>query len=233
VRQLRNKESIAKKAGFAAPIRVARFSPNLLQSYERCAIILLASRANPKRAPVIGKFHKNVAVGLVCCCALLVLMTHHAGAKDPVRFKPFGLKTLDGEKKTLADFSKKATLVGFFYPRCPFCNLAIPKIQSLYDAYKDRGLSVVLINVVPDENKLIPKWLEQYHLTLPVLIGASQESLARSYDLRSTPTEYLLGPNGEVLFFHSGYAPGDERALEAKIAEALGKTQDKAAPETP
>ncbi len=79
----------------------------------------------------------------------------------------------------------------------------------------------MLINVVPEENKLIHKWVGQYNVSLPVLIGASQESLQRDYELRSTPTEYLLGAKGEVLFYQSGYKPGDEKILEAKVAEAL------------
>jgi len=41
-------------------------------------------------------------------------------------FKPFRLKTLDGKKKTLKDFSNKVTLVSFFFPRCPYCNVELP-----------------------------------------------------------------------------------------------------------
>ena len=149
------------------------------------------------------------------------LHTALAGGKSPDKFKPFKLKTLDGTQKTLQDFQNKATLVEFFYPRCPYCNVALPEIQKIYDKYKDRGLSVVWINVLPEENKLIAKWQEEHHFTVPVLIGASQESLQRDYRLIATPTSYLLGEKGEVLLYQSEYKSGDEKVLEAKIAEAL------------
>ena len=143
------------------------------------------------------------------------------GSKPPDKFKPFKLKTLDGAQKTLQDFQNKATLVEFFYPRCPFCNAALPEIQKIYDKYKDKGLSVVWINVLPEQNKLIAKWQEEHHFTVPVLIGASQESLQRDYRLIATPTAYLLGEKGEVLLYQSEYKAGDEKVLEAKIVEAL------------
>jgi hypothetical protein len=56
------------------------------------------------------------------------------------RLEPFKLKTLDGAQKTLQNVLGKATLVVFFYPTCPFCNVAAPEIQRLYDAYKAQGL---------------------------------------------------------------------------------------------
>ena len=158
--------------------------------------------------------------GLSCLLAVAILLPQ-GNAKDPVKFKPFKLKTLDGTKKTLADYTGKVTLVGFFFPRCQFCKVSMPEVQKIYDKYKDQGLSVVWINVVPQEKKLIPNWIAEFKITAPVLVGASQASLMRDYDLKATPTHYLLGEKGEVLFYQSGYKPGDEKTIEAKIAEAL------------
>jgi thiol-disulfide isomerase/thioredoxin len=195
---------------------------------------LLAWVRNPEQQATIRrrKFMvstslKRIPISMVCLCALIavVLLPQQGSAGDQGKFKPFKMKTLDGTRKTLSDYANKATLVSFFYPRCPFCNIALPRIQTLYDTYKDHGLSVVLINVVPEENKLIPKWKEQYNVSLPVLIGASQESLQRDYELETTPTEYLLSEKGEVLFYHSGYKPGDEKTLEARVVEALRAAQ--------
>ena len=35
------------------------------------------------------------------------------------------------------------------------------------------------------------------------------------------PTRCLLGEKREVLFYQSGYKPGDEKIMEAKIVETL------------
>ena len=136
-------------------------------------------------------------------------------------FKPFSLKTLDGKKKTLKDFSNKVTLREFFLPRCPYCNVELPEIQKIYDKYKERGLSAVWVNILPEEVGLIAGWRMAKNLTVPVLIGGSQESLQRDYHINSTPSTYLLDENGRVLFHEDGYKPGDEKTLEAKIESML------------
>ena len=144
-----------------------------------------------------------------------------AVANQLAKFKNFNLKTLDGQKKTLQDYANKVTLVSFFYPRCPYCNLELPEQQKMYDKYKDKGLSMVWINILPDEESLIKGWQLGKNLNVPVLVGASQDSLTKDYKLVSTPTTYLLGPGGEVIFLQTGYKPGDETTLENRIAIAL------------
>ena len=167
----------------------------------------------------------RAAIGILSFLLLGALVLPQAGAKAADKskdnFKPFKLKTLDGTHKTLEDFENKAVLVSFFYPKCPFCAAALPQMQKLYDKYKDKGLSEVWINVLPEEEKLIPKWQAKNQFTVPVLVGASEDSLERNYRLTTTPTEYLLGANGEVLLYHSGYKAGDEKILESKIEEVL------------
>ena len=44
------------------------------------------------------------------------------------------------------------------------------------------------------------------------------------------PDLYLevIAPDGRIVRFHTGYVPGDERALEAAVREALGQAADSA-----
>ena len=154
--------------------------------------------------------------------ARIVNSAHSTGAAaDHDSFQPFQLKTLDGKKKTLQDYSNKLTLVNFFFPRCPYCNVELPEIQKIYDKYKDKGLSVVWINILPEENNPIAGWEVAKNLTVPVLIGASQESLQRTYRINSTPSTYLLDQNGRVLLHQDGYTRGDERTIEERIGSVL------------
>jgi peroxiredoxin len=162
----------------------------------------------------------------ICCLVLTSVLLNVASSQAAEKFKPFKLKTLDGSKKTLQDFAGKATLVAFYYPTCAYCNLALPEVQKIYDKYKDHGLSMVIINVKPEEEKLISGWQAKFHISVPVLIGASQDSLMDDYKLTMTPTHYLLGEKGEVLLHQNGYNRGDEKAIETKVAEALGIKSD-------
>jgi hypothetical protein len=101
----------------------------------------------------------------------------------------------------------------------------LPEIQKIYDRYKDKGLPVVWINILPEEANLIPGWQMAKHLNVPVLVGASQDSLQRDYRISATPSTYLLGEQGQVLLHVDGYKAGDEKVLEDKIAAMLNVPQ--------
>jgi len=143
-----------------------------------------------------------------------------ASAAKVETLKSFKLKTPDGVDRTLSDvLGSKATLVVFFFPTCPYCNAAFPSVQKLYDTYKVRGLSIVWINVVPDEARLIAGWQTQQGYTVPVLLGKG--STPMEYKVRMTPTHYLLNARGEILEKKDGFSPGDEKTLEQNILKAL------------
>ena len=150
---------------------------------------------------------------------MLLLAFVPAFAKDS--FKPFALKTLDGSPKTLRDYLNKATLVTFFFPTCGYCNGEFPHLQMLYDKYKDQGFNLVSINIMPEQNSMIADWQSSHHYTFPVLIGAKLEALQRDYDIRATPTHFLLDPKGKVILKQTGYKAGDEKALEESIEKAM------------
>ena len=113
----------------------------------------MEERVGVKRASALRR-----AATLLCGVLLMAGLAMQDRAVAAESFKPFKMKSLEGPQKSLSDMLGKATLVVFFFPTCQFCNVAMPEIQKFYDAYKDRGLSVVFINVVPQEERLIPEW---------------------------------------------------------------------------
>jgi thiol-disulfide isomerase/thioredoxin len=160
---------------------------------------------------------------LVLCSLLLTVaavIPDLASAAE--RFRPFRLKTPDGAERALTDVRGKATLVVFFFPTCPFCNAALPEIQRLHEMYKDRGLSTVWINAVPQEDGLIREWQAKHGYTIPVLLGGRR--VQNDYKLTVTPTYYLIDAEGNIVSRRAGYKPGDESDLERTIQAALGRT---------
>jgi peroxiredoxin len=159
---------------------------------------------------------------LSCVLLLAAVMAAGSSASEGEAFKPFKLKTPEGSEKTLSDvLGPKATLVVFFFPTCRYCNEAFPGMQKLYDAYSARGLSMVWINAVPAEARLVPDWRAKHGYTVPVLVGASIRAIEKDYKVTQTPTHYLLDSRGNIISTHAGYKPGDETLLEQQIQRAL------------
>jgi len=151
--------------------------------------------------------------------ALFVVLLAPARPAGAESFKPFKLKAIDGTERSLADFTDRATLVVFFHPTCQYCLQALPKLQAIDDTYKDRGLKVVWINVLPEENRMLVEWQAEHKLTAPILVA--QPPVQRDYRLTMTPTHYLIDARRTVLWKHAGYTPGDETTLQQEIEKAL------------
>ena len=178
--------------------------------------------AGPRRIASVLRGGPAVETRRQILCALLLLALAVPSPASAEKLKSFKLKTLEGVERTLPDvLGSKATLVVFFFPTCPYCNAAFPKVQKLYDSYREQGLSMVWINVVADERKLIAAWREQHGYTVPVLLGS--QSTPREYGVRMTPTHYLLDARGEILSKQDGFNPGDEIKLEQQIQQALAR----------
>ena len=165
---------------------------------------------------------------LSICLAIGLALSVSAGVTAQTRepFKPFKLKTLEKKDATLADVKgSKATLVVFFFPTCKYCHVALPSMQKLYDTYREQGLSMVWVNALPPEEKLIPKWLAERGYTVPILIGASTRAMDKDYKVVMTPTYYLLDAEGRIVSTHGGFQDGDDKKLEDAVMNVLKEKQ--------
>jgi thiol-disulfide isomerase/thioredoxin len=157
---------------------------------------------------------------LLCAATLLVqsaaMQAQPAAAES---FKPFKLKALDGKERSLADFPGRATLVVFFHPTCRYCNAALPELQAIDEKYRPQGLSVVWVNVLPEENRMLVEWQATHRVAAPIL--AAERSVQRDYRLTMTPTHYLIDAKRTVLWKHAGYKAGDEATIQKEVERAL------------
>ena len=61
-----------------------------------------------------------------------------------VKAPEFELKTLDGRKFSLSEeLAKGPVMLVFFKVSCPTCQYALPYLERLYKAYKNKGVTLV------------------------------------------------------------------------------------------
>lgn len=165
--------------------------------------------------------NRTIFQWLSYCLVAITLLTLSGQASAADKFKKFKLKNLSGETVRLEDYQDKATLVAFFFPTCGYCNKALPETVKVYEKYRDQGLSMVLINLVREEEELIPEWLAKHQFDAPVVVGASMQYLANRYDIEMTPEHLIIDSDRKILFRKRGYHEGDESELEAQVRTAL------------
>lgn len=91
----------------------------------------------------------------------------------------FILPTWDGKVLKSTSLKGQVVLLEFFQTWCPDCQETSPKLQKLYEQYKDQGFTVAGISHDKDGATAIGPFVKKYGLTYPVVIG--DLSVAISY----------------------------------------------------
>jgi hypothetical protein len=98
----------------------------------------------------------------------------------------------------------------------------LPRLEPLYQKYKDEGLAVVAIEAQRDTEGATT-FINEHNLTYACLEnGEGDEEVVRTiFGVRSFPTSYLIDRQGRVMFYHLGFEEGDEETLEKQILKLL------------
>jgi peroxiredoxin len=133
---------------------------------------------------------------------------------------PFTLLGLDGREYSVPSPSREPLVLVFFRSGCPTCDITFPYLTRLRETYPE-GWSLWAIS--QDGPQKANAYAARLRIDFPVLIDAPALQASGLYDPPSTPTVYLVSPEGRIDFLSEGFAKDDLNALSAAIALGLGR----------
>jgi len=138
------------------------------------------------------------------------------GAKAP----EFDLKRLDGKAFSLnAELACGPVVLAFFKVSCPTCQYALPFLERLYQAYRDKG--VTLVGVSQNDAKETAGFCKQFGITFPMLLDDTRNyRVSNAYGLTNVPTVFWIAQDGEIEVSSVGWVKADFEAINRRIAEA-------------
>lgn len=100
--------------------------------------------------------------------------------------------------------------------------MELPRLEPLWQKYRDQGLHVVAIEAFRDREGAL-KFIEENDLTYHFLEEkeAEEEKVVPGLIPGGYPTSYLLDREGRVIFAHYGFDEGDEVKIEKEIQRLL------------
>ena len=135
------------------------------------------------------------------------------------------VKTLDGQSVDIQEYAKngKITVISFWATWCSPCKKELDAIADLYDGWQEEyGMELVAITMDTQRALAKVKPLVESKGWPFIILSDANQALRNSLNFQTIPQTFLLGKEGNIVFTHSGYVPGDEYELEERIKE-LGK----------
>jgi peroxiredoxin len=136
-----------------------------------------------------------------------------AGKKAPV----FSLPQLNGESIKLSDLKGKAVVLNFWGTWCEPCKAEMPALQKQYEAYKDKGLVVIGINIGETPVAVEP-FVKGLGVEFPILLDRKSE-ITKLYKIGEIPASYFLDEDGVVRDIVVGQMT--EKMISDKVAKIL------------
>lgn len=102
--------------------------------------------------------------------------------------------TLSGGRLDLEDLRGNIVLLKFWSTNCGSCIAAMPKVQEIYDEYRDRGFEVVAISSDAEKRRKRVEWIvERAGSTWPTIIGDTYfDELNVRFGFGGSVPQYML-----------------------------------------
>ena len=100
--------------------------------------------------------------------------------------------------------------------------MELPRLQPLFEKYRDRGFEIVAVEGKRDTERA-RKFIAENGLSYTLLENGEGEAEVASslYKVRAYPSSFLIDREGRVMYFHLGFEEGDEKHLEEEILSLL------------
>ena len=130
------------------------------------------------------------------------------------------VKSLQGQTVNIQELGQtgKITVISFWATWCAPCKKELDAIKDYYPEWQEKyDLELVAISVDDARTAAkIPAMVEEKGWEYRVLVDSNKE-FQQTAGVAQVPYTILLDQNGNIVFEHQGYAPGDELELEEKI----------------
>ncbi len=157
-----------------------------------------------------------VLASLAGCSKKEAAKTQHVSAEKVI---PFKVTTFDNHEFNLDDVRGKGkpVVINFWASWCGPCKLEAPGIQKVYLDLSPLG--VKFIGVAVDDTEAGARgFIKRFGLTFPLALDSTGEIMDK-YKIYGIPKTYVLGPDGNIAFTHTGAV--SEGELEREIRSVM------------
>lgn len=133
---------------------------------------------------------------------------------------------LQGKPINIQEFAAngKTTIISFWASWCAPCKRELDAISELYPTWTSEYNTRLVAITIDNARTLthVKPILEEKGWEYDILVDSKQE-LQQALNFQVVPQTFVVDTEGNIVYQHEGYAPGDEYELEKVIKTLAGK----------
>lgn len=116
-------------------------------------------------------------------------------------------------------WGERPALLVFYKSGCPTCQLALPLVEPMFQAY---GARMAVVGISQDDVAATQAFAAAKGLTFPILVDSPDYAVSRQFGLTHVPTFILVEPGGQVARRFQGWDRDAVNELSATLAAGIG-----------
>ncbi len=150
---------------------------------------------------------------------------HDEGSKKKVA--SVQLKDMDGTTVNTADLKLDGpVIISFWATWCSPCKRELNTIQDLYPDWQDEtGVTLVAVSVDDEKTKnSVPMYVNGKGWEYIVLMDTNGD-FKRAMGVNNVPHTFLVDKDGNIVYSHNNFAPGDEDELYEELLKLVDNSK--------
>lgn len=162
-----------------------------------------------------------VYIGVVVCIGFLAYGCQGKQSAGVSGKAPsFDLKDFSGTEYSSEQFKGKVVFIDFWASWCPPCRTSIPRVEALYEEYKDKD-DLVIIGINLDQNRRqAEQFIQDNSISYLTLLGGLS-SVAQVYGVTGIPAFFIIDQKGSIVKQYSGFTPRYESEWREEINKLI------------
>ncbi len=131
----------------------------------------------------------------------------------------FSAKDLNDKQVALKDFKGKVVIVDFWATWCGPCREGLPHVDKVYQAFKDKGVVALAVDVQETKEK-VQQFVTENKFTFTALLD-SDGKVSEKFKVSGIPQTVIIGKDGIVKNVFVGTGPDSEKKLHDAVQAAV------------
>jgi len=152
------------------------------------------------------------------CLLVLTLLVTLAGWSAGEQVPEFTLNNLDGSVFKISDhLGRKTILIDFWATWCGPCKKLLKELQSIHRDFPE----VLIVAIAVDNSSTVANvspYIAAKGFDFTVLLDPESQVVKMFNPEKKIPFSLIVDKAGQVVYVHTGYQPGDEQEIRARLA---------------